>query len=227
MGVSPPDAPGDRPGIEAVICDYGGVLTNPLAETYTALADKVGIPFEDIAAAFAAATARYGHSPMAALEVGEITEREMVARVAAELPPGAPPFPDDVPFGDLWFAGRTGNREFVSFLRTLKGRVRLALLTNNVVEWERHWRATIPVDELFEVVVNSAHEGVRKPAPEIYHRTLQALGTHPGRCLFVDDVEANLAVARELGIATVHFTSTPQAVAGIRAALAPAPGDQR
>ena len=66
----------------------------------------------------------------------------------------------------------------IDFVRELRGRgVRAALLTNNVREWEPLWRAKLPeVDELFEVVVDSAFVGLRKPDPAIYELTLERLG---------------------------------------------------
>lgn len=202
--------------IDTVITDYGGVLTNPLMETLEHFAGTIGETPDALLNAIVAATERHGAEPMALLEVGAITEAEMVGRVAAELPGGGLALPEGRTFGEVWFAGRVGNEEFVDYLRGLGADgYRLALLTNNVVEWEHLWRATVPADELFDVVVNSAHEGVRKPAPEIYERLLERLGTRPERCLFVDDLEANLAVAAQMGMATVHFRDTGQAAAEI------------
>jgi putative hydrolase of the HAD superfamily len=96
---------------------------------------------------------------------------------------------------------------------------RMALLTNNVREWEPLWRSMLPVDEIFELVVDSAFVGCRKPEPEIYEITLERLGVPAGECLFVDDVEDNCGAARALGMATVHFRDNEQAIAELRAAL--------
>ena len=52
----------------------------------------------------------------------------------------------------------------------------MAILTNNVREWEPLWRAMLPVDEIFELVVDSAFVGMRKPDPRIYELTLERLG---------------------------------------------------
>ncbi|QUX24766.1 HAD family phosphatase [Nocardiopsis sp. MT53] len=206
--------------IEAVVCDYGGVLTNPLHETLEHFARAAGLSADAILTAMGAAAAKVGADPMALLEVGAITEAEMVASITAELPEGGWALPEDRTFGELWFAGRTGNHEFADFLRGLSmDGYRLALLTNNVVEWEDLWRATVPADELFEVVVNSAHEGVRKPDTEIYERLLARLGLTPDRCLFVDDLEDNLKPAAELGMATVRFQDNAQAVEEITSVL--------
>ncbi len=89
-------------------------------------------------------------------------------------------------------------------------------------EWEPHWRAKLPdVDEIFEVVVNSAFEGMRKPEPEIYRLTLERLGDGVAAqdCVFVDDIEVNCQTAEQLGMAAVHFRDTDQAVAELRAAV--------
>ena len=66
----------------------------------------------------------------------------------------------------------------IAFARELRERgLRTALLTNNVREWEPLWRAKLPeLDEIFEVVVDSAFVGLRKPDPRIYELTLERLG---------------------------------------------------
>ncbi|MGH3682510.1 MAG: HAD family hydrolase [Natronosporangium sp.] len=221
-------AEGIDTGIDTVVVDYGGVLTNPLRETYAALAATVGLTVETIGTAFAAATRRHGESPMAALEVAAISEREMVDRLLAELPEGASAALGDRPFGELWFAGRRPNHDFLSYLTNLHERgYRLALLTNNVREWEHRWRAQLPVDALFSVVVNSAHERVRKPDPGLYRILLDRLGARPERCLFVDDAPENCETAWALGIRSVEFRDHQQAVAEIERALVGAESEVR
>jgi putative hydrolase of the HAD superfamily len=96
----------------------------------------------------------------------------------------------------------------------------MALLTNNVREWEELWRAKLPVDEIFEIVVDSAWVGMRKPDPEIYMLTVERLGgCRPPDCLFVDDNELNIEAARRLGMRAVHFRSNEQAIPEIRQLL--------
>ncbi|GAA3902964.1 HAD-IA family hydrolase [Streptomyces lacrimifluminis] len=215
------DGGGSAVAVDTIVVDYGGVLTNPLVETFVAFAELAGIDAGDLAQAFMAATERHGETPMAALETGAITERQMVDRILAELPEGAGRIlADGRGFGELWFQGRTPNEQFVSFLRALRrDGYRIALLTNNVREWEPLWRAQLPVDELFDVVVDSHKEGVRKPDPAIYRILLDRLGTTPQRCLFVDDTEENCLAAAEFGIGTVRFADTGSAVSEISALL--------
>jgi epoxide hydrolase-like predicted phosphatase len=96
----------------------------------------------------------------------------------------------------------------------------MAMLTNNVREWEPLWRAKLPVDEIFEVVVDSAFVGMRKPERAIYELTLERLGdVRAEECVFVDDVDVNCATATELGMTAVHYVSAEQAIAEVRAAI--------
>ena len=105
-------------------------------------------------------------------------------------------------------------------MRELKRRgYKLAICTNNVREWEQLWRAKLPVDEIFDEVVDSAFVGARKPEPRIYEITLERLEVPAAASLFVDDVELNCAAARELGLSAVWFRSTEQAIAEIEQAL--------
>jgi putative hydrolase of the HAD superfamily len=105
-------------------------------------------------------------------------------------------------------------------MRELRDRgYKLAICTNNVREWEDRWRAMLPVDEIFDVVVDSAFVGARKPDPRIYEITLERLATPPEATLFIDDVELNCQAARELGMPAIHFRSTDQTIEEIEAAL--------
>ncbi|MFF8832815.1 HAD family hydrolase [Streptomyces sp. NPDC015131] len=207
--------------ITTVVVDYGGVLTNPLQETFDLFAAAVGVDAALLRAAFAAAGRRHGRSPMADLETGRCTEAEMVARVLAELPDG---LGDNLlagrEFGELWFRGRTVNAELVAFLRALRRQgYRTALLTNNVAEWGPRWRAQLPVDELFDAVVDSSAEGVRKPDPLIYRRLLERLPAAAHECLFLDDLEENCAAASDAGMLAVPFTTTDEAIDQVVALL--------
>jgi HAD superfamily hydrolase (TIGR01509 family) len=77
----------------------------------------------------------------------------------------------------------------------------------------------LPVDEIFETVVDSGFVGCRKPESKIYALTLERIGAAAEACLFVDDVEINCDAARELGITAVHFRDNEQAIGVIRELL--------
>jgi putative hydrolase of the HAD superfamily len=79
--------------------------------------------------------------------------------------------------------------------------VKTAVVTNNIREFGDGWRAMLPVDELFDVVVDSAQVGVRKPDPRIFHLALERLGhLAPEAAVFLDDFHGNVAAAERLGM---------------------------
>jgi putative hydrolase of the HAD superfamily len=124
----------------------------------------------------------------------------------------------------LFFERLERNPPMIELVRELRdGGVRAALLTNNVREWESLWRSKLPeIDELFEVIVDSAFVGLRKPDPAIYTLTLERLGdVDPERCVFVDDLDVNCDTARELGMTAVRYESPEQAIPEIRRAFSP------
>ncbi|SDI15024.1 HAD-IA family hydrolase [Nonomuraea jiangxiensis] len=81
--------------------------------------------------------------------------------------------------------------------------VRLALCTNSVREFATLWQRLYAWEETFSVIVRSCDLGRRKPDPEIFHETLRRLGTPAEDTLLVDDVPANVAVGRRLGLRAI------------------------
>jgi putative hydrolase of the HAD superfamily len=207
--------------VEAVVCDFGGVLTTPLFNAFAHVQEEQGIPLESLGKAMWAATQQRGENPLFALERGEMSEPDFLAIVgealAAEV--GRPVTMEG--FADRYWAQLRPNTEMVEYLRSLRDRgIRLALLTNNVREWEPRWRPVWEIDALFELVVDSGFVGMRKPEPGIYALTLERLGLPGEACVFVDDVDVNCAAAREAGMHPVHFRDARQAIGEIEAALA-------
>jgi putative hydrolase of the HAD superfamily len=200
---------------KAIISDFGGVLTTPLGNAFAAWSQASGVPLEDLGKALADSMERHGEHPLFVLERGELTEAEFIARLQHEL--GDDRRIDGI--GDALMAGLERNHEMIDLVAGLRGRgLRTALLTNNVREWEPRWRAMLPeIDELFEVVVDSAFVGMRKPEPEIYHLTVERLGggLSAEDCVFVDDIAINCDAARELGMTAVLFETTEQALADV------------
>ena len=201
-----------------VISDFGGVLTTPLIQSFAAFQDETGIAMEALGLAMQRIADRDGSHPLYELERGELTEADFLARIADELETELGHRPEMHRFSEIYFEALQPNEPMIELMRELRGRgLRMALLTNNVREWEPLWRSMIPVDELFEVVVDSAFVGCRKPEPRIYEIVLRQLGVQAEGCLFVDDVGVNCDAARELGMAAVHFRDNEQAIAEIRA----------
>ena len=205
--------------IRAVISDFGGVLTSPLLESFLAYQKESGVRFEDLGGAMMRVAQRSGEHPLYELERGRMTEAEFLGALEAELGGGV----RLESFRETYFAHLHPNEPMIAYMRELRGRgLRMALLTNNVREWEPHWRAKLPdIDEIFELVVDSAFVGMRKPEPEIYELTLERLGdgVRAEECVFVDDNDVNVEAARGLGMVGVRFEDSEQARAEVEAAL--------
>jgi putative hydrolase of the HAD superfamily len=203
-----------------LISDFGGVLTSPLQEGFLAYQEESGVSLEELGRAMAKATEEHGDHPLFVLERGEISELEFRARIERHLEAGF----DLTRLRTLYFERLVPNRPMIDFVRKVRGRgARTALLTNNVREWEPLWRSKLPeIDELFELVVDSAFVGLRKPDPAIYELTLDRLGdgVRAADCVFVDDLEVNCETARTLGMAAVRFVDAEQAIPEIESALA-------
>jgi putative hydrolase of the HAD superfamily len=206
------------PEIEAVVCDFGGVLTTPLLTSFMAVQDEIGIAPEDLGKAMRAITEEDGGNPLYALERGETTEVDFLARLADGLEPLLGQRPQLHRFRETYFDALEPNPPMIELMRELKARgKRMAMLTNNVREWEPLWRSMLPVDEIFETVVDSGFVGARKPEARIYELTLERLGVAAEACLFIDDLAPNCDGARAVGMTAVHFRDNEQAIAEIRA----------
>lgn len=202
---------------EAVISDFGGVLTTPLIESFMAFQDETGITTEVLGKAMAAATEANGDNPLFEMERGEITEIAFLEQLTDSLEPLLGHRPEMHRFKEIYFEALDPNPAMIELMRALKAEgYRMAMLTNNVREWEPLWRSMLPVDEIFETVVDSAFVGCRKPESRIYAIALDRLGVPAERCLFVDDVEVNCEGAEKAGMTAVHFRDNKQAIAAIR-----------
>ena len=210
--------------IEAIVSDFGGVLTSPLLDSFAAFQDSSGISLEALGTAIAAITERDGSNPLFELETGHISEAAFLASLASELTSELGRPVELHGFGERYFEHLHPNTRMIDYMRALRERgLAMAICTNNVREWESLWRAKLPVDEIFDFVVDSAFVGIRKPDPEIYELTLERLGKPASAALLIDDIELNCEAARALGMRAVWFRSTAQAIAEIDQALAQSP----
>ena len=204
-----------------MISDFGGVLTSPLMQAFNHVQDDLDVPVEAYGPAMTHSLEHDGVHPLFALERGEITEAEFLARLERGL---AATLGRDVTlhgFGARLMNGLGPNQELFDHYAALKRdrRLRFALCTNNVREWEPLWRTMLPIDDVFEIVVDSAFVGTRKPEPEIYALTLERLGLPAAACVFVDDLEPNVEAARDAGMEGIVFRDTAQAIAELEALL--------
>jgi putative hydrolase of the HAD superfamily len=207
--------------IEAVVSDFGGVLTTPLVQSFMAFQDQTGITTEVLGKAMQAATEANGDNPLFEMERGEISEVAFLEKLTASLEPLLGHRPEMHRFREIYFEALDPNPPMIELMRELKGAgYRMAMLTNNVREWEPLWRSMLPVDEIFQTVIDSGFVGCRKPESKIYSLALGRIAMPAEACLFVDDVLVNCEGAEKAGMTAVHFEDNEQAIADVRAALA-------
>jgi putative hydrolase of the HAD superfamily len=201
---------------DAVIFDLGGVMTEPLFHHRT----DVPPDYFTVIAFFLGEFRDHYHlttgvHDLHLLEMGKISDDEffdrMIARyVEAGNEPVDPREAQKVIFG----RGMVACGAMIDAVRQVRAAgYRTALLTNISSEGEAIFTKLFPVNELFDVVVDSSKVGMRKPDPAIYELTCARLGVAPDRCLFIDDLLCNVEAADALGMQTIQCLD-PVAVAG-------------
>lgn len=200
--------------IKAVLFDFGGVFTDSPFHAVHAFGEELGVGALELTSIVFGSYEQDGDHPWHQLERGEITlenARDQIRALGA-----ARDMQIDIYelFGRMAGnnAGADARLPLVEKVRTLKQQgYATGIITNNVVEFGDGWRALIPVDELFDFVIDSSSVGVRKPDPRIFNLAMQELGdTEPGQVIFLDDYQANVDAARALGLQTVTVTPDVQ-----------------
>lgn len=153
--------------IKAIVSDFGGVLTTPLLNSFAAIQDDFGISAESLGKAMRNGVTEGEDIPLFRLERGEISEDEFLERLTGGLEPLLGRRPHLHHFRHKFFDALDPNEPMIELMRELQAHgLTMALLTNNVREWEPLWRSMLPIDEIFETVVDSAFVGCRKPKRE-------------------------------------------------------------
>ena len=199
--------------IRALLLDYSCVFTTPPFTAFPALEVSRGLPpgalLELLWGDYGD---RAGTHAWHKLERGELTFAEywedMHGRAKAT-------FGDDFDVNEMASAMRENfavHHVMVTRVRQLRPTYRTALLTNNVKEFGEGWRSTIPVDELFDVVIDSSHVGSRKPEPAYFAHALDAVGVDADEAVFLDDMLCNVEGARDFGVTAIHVTDVSKAI---------------
>ena len=207
--------PGAVREFDGVIFDLGGVMTEPLFHHPTDVPPEY---FSVIAFFLGEFRDHYhlttGVHDLHLLEMGKISDDEFFDRMIARYNESGneqvdPREAQKVVFG----RGMVACGAMADAVRQIHdAEYRTALLTNISREGEAIFTKLFPVDELFDVVVDSSKVGMRKPDPEIFRLTCSRLGVAPERCLFIDDLLCNVEAAEALGMVTIQCLD-PVAVA--------------
>lgn len=199
--------------IDAVLFDLHGVITSSPWATLASVGTGAGKTQEEVLAVMLGDYAIDDDHPWHRLERGEIGIGEYLPDVMALAAAAGV----ELDFNHL----RGFNERIVVHTEVIDrvGRLRAegyrtAIVTNNVREASAGWRALFPVDELFEVVVDSCEVGVRKPDPAIFAIALERLGgIAPDRAVFLDDAPGNVAGAERAGLHTILVDDVGDALA--------------
>ncbi|MBU6283399.1 HAD family phosphatase [bacterium] len=212
--------------LEAVLFDFGGVFLDSPFAAVREFGERAGIPDDGVLElVFGRYDADTDH-PWHRLERGEIdflsARREII-----DLSTAAGHRVDLVEaFATLVRAGIRA--EMVAVAREVRAAgLKSAIVTNNVREFGESWRAMLPLDELFDAVVDSHEIGLRKPDPRIYEHALGLLGgVAPASAVFLDDFEGNVAAAERLGMQgiLVDHDDWPRAIDRLRSLVSRAAG---
>lgn len=196
--------------IEAVLFDFGGVFTESPFDAARNFAAASGVDPALMLETVFGPYDRDDDHPWHRLERGEMSLMDARAEILALGE--ARGFEADLFRVLAALSGSSGPRSaFLDRARSLKARgIRSAIVTNNVLEFRDAWRGMIPVDELFDAVIDSCEVGFRKPDPRIFHAALDALGgVAPANALFLDDYEGNVTAARSLGLHGIVVGTDP------------------
>jgi putative hydrolase of the HAD superfamily len=187
--------------IEAILFDLGGVFTDSPFGVMDEISLELGSTPERVLGIIFGAYHEDTDHPWHRLERGELSlenAREEIIAIGAKRGLEIDPFEVLQRMGSGGFEGRI---PLVDRTRELRDQgYKTALVTNNFAEVRAGWRAMLPVDELFDVIVDSSEIGMRKPDPAIYHHALELLDAQAEHSVFLDDFAGNVDAAMRLGM---------------------------
>ncbi|WP_322517780.1 HAD-IA family hydrolase [Rhodopseudomonas palustris] len=203
--------------VEAVIWDFGGVLTSSPFEAFARFEIERGLPIDIIRRTNAANHFENAWAKFERAEVDLDTFDALFAEESRAL--GAEVRGREVlPLlsGDL-------RPQMVEALRRVKQSFKTGCITNNlpanaIGSASGRTLYVAEVMALFDHVIESAKIGLRKPDPKIYRMMTDTLGVDPANCVYLDDLGVNLKPAREMGMTTIKVTSADQAIRDLEAA---------
>ena len=197
---------------KAIIWDFGGVITSSPFEAFNKFEEANGLPKDIIR------TINSENSDMNAW--AQFESNSITIGVFNDL------FLKEAKAKGFDIKGRdiikllkgSIRKNMVSFLRELKSDFKLGCITNNVKSSseENNDNETKEAMSLFDHVIESSIVGIRKPNPEIYMMSCDALKVSPDQCIYLDDLGINLKPARELGMTTIKVIQPEDAIQEVR-----------
>jgi putative hydrolase of the HAD superfamily len=202
---------------EALIVDFGGVLTTPLQDGLVVFAEALGIELQDLVRVALRAYSGAEDELVVGFEKGHINDEEFGAAFARRLQEESGVEIDAEGLVDRIFAGlRLEEPMMEAVVTARKSGLKTALLSNS---WGLGLYPRQRFPEMFDKVVISGEVGMRKPDAEIFEHTIKELGIAPERCVFVDDHPGHLKAAADIGMKTVLHRTPPETLEELSALL--------
>ena len=197
---------------KAIIWDFGGVITSSPFEAFNKFEEANGLPKDIIRTINSEnpdmnAWAQFESNSITINQFDDLFLKEAKAKGF------------DIKGRDIIKLLKGSIREnMVSFLRELKSNFKLGCITNNVKpsSEENTDNETKEAMSIFDHVIESSIVGIRKPNPEIYMMSCDALNVSPDQCIYLDDLGINLKPARELGMTTIKVIQPEDAIQEVR-----------
>ena len=181
--------------IQAIVFDVGGVLLRTEdRQPRRALEERLGLAPGEAEWFF------YNDAAGLRAQRGEIDAEAHWQAIATRF--GLQP----AELAPFW-AGDRLDEELVALIRRLKLHYQTAIISNAMSDLRQLLTQKYPIADAFDLITGSAYEGIMKPDPRIYLRTLERLGRQPAEAVFIDDAPANVAGARAVGMHAIHFVA--------------------
>ena len=202
---------------EALVIDFGGVMTTSLENAMAAFAIANGIEMQHLVRAALSAYMGAEDDLVTGFETGRISEGDFSVAFAARLKEySGVEIGHDGLVPSLFEALELEEDMFELVERAKSSGYRAALLSNS---WGMGLYPIDRIRELFDVVVISGEVGLRKPDPDIFKLMVGELGLEASACVFVDDHPGHLKAAQEAGMTTVLHKSPAQSIPEVEALL--------
>jgi putative hydrolase of the HAD superfamily len=202
---------------EALVVDFGGVMTTSLENAMAAFAMKNGIEMQHLVRAALGAYTRAEDDLVTDFEKGRISEADFSVAFAARLSEYSGVDVEQSGLVAGLFEVLDLEEDMFDLVERAKGGgYRTALLSNS---WGMGLYPIDRIRALFDVVVISGEVGLRKPDPEIFELTMAKLGLNADVCVFVDDHPGHLKAAQEAGMTTVLHKAPAQSIPEVEALL--------
>jgi len=202
---------------DALIVDFGGVLTTPLQDAFAGFADEAGLEISDLVRVMLKAYAGEEDDLVTDFETGALSEEDFSKQFAQRLSEvSGREIAHEGIVGRLFKGMSLEDSMFDAVREVRKAGLKTGLLSNS---WGT---TTYPLDlinSVFDTIVISGEVGMRKPQVEIFHLTTDKLGLAPERCVFVDDHSGHLKTALDIGMTTILHRTPSETIAELEGLL--------